>query len=192
MLETVFTMFSIAFQALGLATAAVGMFKTFKDSSTPGDRFFSRVLATELGAIRQVWTAAGDLCRRLFRRPRPPTAHTGAAGVMFGAVEFSARGIVQFGPLPDPAQDTDAFKAAVEERLNRAFKLAQEVQHGLGQETKAREEEDQKMGSNLHARIIALDEESKRATIRGLHEQVLGFFCVAIGLVVQSYLDLAY
>lgn len=104
----------------------------------------------------------------------------------------SARGIVQFGPLPDPAQNADAFKAAVEERLNRVFKLAQDVQYGLGQETKAREKEDQKIGSDLQARITARDEESKRATIRGLREQTLGFFFVAFGLVAQSYLDLAY
>lgn len=104
----------------------------------------------------------------------------------------SARGIVTFGPLPDPTQDVDAFKAAVEERFNRVFKLAQDMQHDLGQETKVREQEDQKIGSDLQARLTAREEESKRATIRGLREQTLGFFFVAFGLVVQSYLDLAY
>ncbi len=104
----------------------------------------------------------------------------------------SARGIVQFGPLPDPAQDPDAFKTAVEDRLNRAFKLAQDVQHDLGQETKARQQEDQEIANDFQAHLTAQDEEARRKMIRGLHEQVLGLFCVAFGLAVQSILDLAY
>lgn len=192
MLETAFKISSIVLQVLGLFSAAVGLSNTFKDSSNAGDRFFTRVMVTELGVARQLWSGVRRLSRRLLGRPRPRVV-TGSLGT---AMEIgfagSARGIVQFGPLPAPAQDPDAFKAAVEDRLNRAFKLAQDVQHDLGQETKARHQEDQEIANDLQARLTDLDAEAKRKTIRGLHEQVLGFFCVAAGLAAQSILDLAY
>lgn len=192
MLKTVLTISSIVLQVLGLVAAAVGLFNTFKDSSAPGDRFIARVLRTEHEVARQVWAGAKKLSRRLFGRPRPTTVY----GTLDTAVELnfagSAQGIVQFGPLPDPTQDLDAFKAAIEDRLNRVHRLTQDVQHDLVKETKAREKEDQRFSGDLQARITALDEEAKQATIRGLHEQVLGLFCVALGLAVQSILDLAF
>lgn len=191
MLETALKAFSIVLQVLGLVATAVGLFNTFKDSSGPGDRFLARVMATELGVVRQVWGGVKRLSRRLFGRPRAAVVQ--GLGTAF-EVSFagSARGIVQFGPLPDPVADPDAFKVAVEDRLNRVHKLAQDVQHDLGQEKKAREKEDQKIGSDLQARLTTLDEEAKRKTIRGLHEQVLGLFSVALGLAVQSILDLTF
>ncbi|WP_405947526.1 hypothetical protein OG588_13770 [Streptomyces prunicolor] len=191
MFETVLTILTIVFQVVGLILAAVGLLNTFKDSSASGDRFFARVLVTELGVVRQLWAGLKSLCRRLFGRPRSTVTHALGAALEISAA-VSAQGTVQFGPLPDPAQDPDAFKAAVEDRLNRVHNLAQDVQYNLGQEAKAREKEDQKIGSDFQSRIAALDEESKQATIRGLHEQVLGLFCVAAGLAVQSILDLYF
>ncbi|MEW1644213.1 hypothetical protein [Streptomyces sp. NPDC091219] len=192
MVETALTLFSIVLQVLGLVAAAVGLFNTFKDSSNQGDRFLTRVMATELGVVRQLWLGSKRLSRRLFGRPRPTTVY----GRLDAAMEINfvgtARGTVQFGPLPDHAQDPDGFRTAIEERLNRVFKLAQDMQHDLGQETRTREQEDQKTANDLQARLTALDEEAKQKTIRGLHEQVLGLFCVAAGLAVQSILDLAY
>jgi len=192
MLETVLTIFSIVLQVLGLVAAAVGLFNTFKDSSGQSDRFFTRVMVTELGIVRQLWLGAKRLSRRLFGRPRPTTVYGHLGTAMEINFAGTARGTVQFGPLPDPTQDPDGFKTAIEDRLNRAFKLAQDVQHDLGQESKAREREDQKIANDLQSRLAALDEEAKQKTIRGLHEQVLGLFCVALGLAVQSILDLAF
>ncbi|MEU1196826.1 hypothetical protein ABZ446_11455 [Streptomyces sp. NPDC005813] len=191
MFKTALTLLSIAAQVGGLVMAAVGLSNTFKDVAASGERFFATVLATLLGVVRRLWTGFKSLCRRLFGRPRPAVVHALGAAMEINFAG-SARGIVTFGPLPDPAQDADAFKAAVEERMNRVFTLAQDVQHDLGRERKAREQEDQKIGNDFQARLTARDEESKRATIRGLREQTLGFFCVAFGLVVQSYLDLAF
>ncbi|MBQ0853396.1 hypothetical protein J8N05_35100 [Streptomyces sp. BH-SS-21] len=191
MFKTALTLISIAMQVGGLVMAAVGLSNTFRDVAAPGERFFATVLATVLGVVRRLWTGFKRLCRRLLGRPRPTVVH-GLGAAMEINFAGSARGIVTFGPLPDPAQDADAFKAAVEERLNRVFTLAQDVQYDLGRETKAREQEDRKIGNDLEARLTARDEESKRATIRGLREQTIGFFFVAFGLVVQSYLDLAF
>ncbi|MEU8952529.1 hypothetical protein [Streptomyces sp. NPDC048489] len=192
MLETALKIFSIVLQVLGLLAAAVGLSNTFKDASGQGDRFFSRVMAVELGVVRQLVSGAKRLSRRLFGRPRPRviTGHIGTA--LEVSLVATAQGTVQFGPLPDPAQEPDAFKTAVEDRLNRAFKLAQDVQHELKQEATARQQQDQEITKDLQARLSTLDEEAKRKTVRGLHEQVLGLFCVAVGLAVQSFLDLAY
>ncbi|MGW7539655.1 hypothetical protein ACWGKQ_00820 [Streptomyces sp. NPDC054770] len=157
----------------------------------PGDRFFSSVLATEVEVARQVRTALERLLRRLLRRPRPVVTHVLGTAL---SIEFagSASGLVQFGRLPDPMLDAEAFRVEIENRLNRVFKLAQDVQHDLGEEAKVRGQEDQLLGEDPQARIANIDQESKRATIRGLREQVLGLFCVALGLVVQSVLDLAF
>ncbi|MFI0966907.1 hypothetical protein ACH4S8_36815 [Streptomyces sp. NPDC021080] len=191
MFKTAATLVSIAAQVGGLFMAAVGLSNTFKDVAAEGERFFATVLATVLGVVRRLWTGFKSLCRRILGRPRPAVVY-GLGTAMEINFTGSARGIVTFGPLADPAQDADAFKAAVEERLNRVFRLAQDVQYDLGRETKAREREDQKIGDDLQARLTARDEESKGATIRGLREQAVGLFFVAFGLVVQSYLDLAY
>ncbi|MCX4973188.1 hypothetical protein [Streptomyces sp. NBC_00620] len=191
MLETALTIFGIALQTLGLVAAATGLYKTFKDCSAPGDRFFSSVLATEFEVARQVRTALVRSIRRFLRRPRPSVTH-GLGTALSAGFTGRAKGLVQFGQLPDPAQDAEAFRAEIENRLNRLFKLAQDVQHDLGQEAKARGQEAQRLEEDLQARIATIDHESKRATIRGLREQVLGFFCVALGLVVQSVLDLTF
>ncbi|WP_327402414.1 hypothetical protein OG194_21290 [Streptomyces sp. NBC_01288] len=191
MFETALTIFSILLQTLGLVAAATGLYKTFKDSSAPGDRFFSSVLPNQVEVARQVWTAFDRLLRCLLRRPRPAVTH--ALGTAL-SVEFagSASGLVQFGRLPDLVQDAEAFRVEIENRMNRVFRLAQDVQHDLGQEAKVRGQEDQRLGEDLQARIANIDQEAKRATIRGLREQVFGLFCVALGLVVQSALDLAF
>ncbi|WP_338906608.1 hypothetical protein [Streptomyces nigra] len=191
MLETVLTICSLMLQALGLVAAGVGFSKLFNDSSAPGERFFPSVLATEFEVARQVRAALGRLLRALLRRPRPVVTHTvGAASSAEAA--GSIRGLAQFGRLPDPVQDAEAFRAEIENRLNRVFRLAQDVQHDLGQEVRVRIQEGQRLGEDLQARIAIIEQESKRATIRGLREQVLGFFSVALGLVVQSVVDLAF
>ncbi|MFD5662025.1 hypothetical protein [Streptomyces hirsutus] len=104
----------------------------------------------------------------------------------------SLQGFLQFGPLPDATQDPAAFGAEIQRRLNLVYRLAQDVQGELKQEEKARQAGDQQASETLSARIAVLDEESKRAAIRGLREQVIGFFFVALGLVVQSIVDLVF
>ncbi|MGI3203057.1 hypothetical protein ACRJ4W_41455 [Streptomyces sp. GLT-R25] len=103
---------------------------------------------------------------------------------------MNARGLVQFGPLPDAAQDPAAFASEVERRLNQVYRLAQDVEHNLKQEEDSRREADHRVASDLETRISSLDEESKHADIRGLREQVLGWFFVALGLVAQTLADL--
>ena len=103
---------------------------------------------------------------------------------------MSARGIVQFGPLPDPTQDLAAYTTEIEQRLNRVFRLAQDVQHDLRQEEAARHRGDQQVNSDLRSQLAATEANAKRAGIRGLREQVIGWFFVAVGLVAQGMADL--
>jgi hypothetical protein len=86
----------------------------------------------EFEVVRQLWGGVKRLSRRLFGWPRPTTIYATLGTALEVNFAGSARGVVQFGPLPDPAQDPDAFKAAVEDRLNRVHELAQDVQQELG------------------------------------------------------------
>ncbi len=109
MLETAFKISSIVLQVLGLLSAAVGLSNTFKDSSNAGDRFFTRVMVTELGVARQLWSGVKRLSRRLFGAATEG-GHWSLGTAMEVGFAGSARGIVQFGPLPDPARDPDASR----------------------------------------------------------------------------------
>ncbi|MFD7548581.1 hypothetical protein [Streptomyces sp. NPDC059816] len=189
--ETTFTVISIACQMFGLAAAADGFHRTFRSSAVPGDRFFALVLKVQLAILGRWRTALVRGVRRLLRRPpRPITRSLGTALSVESAM--NVRGIVQFGPLPDLEQDPAAFTSEVERRLNRVYRLAQDVEHDLKQETDSRSEADRQVASDLEARISSLDEESKRTSIQGLREQVLGWFFVALGLVAQTMADLVF
>ncbi|MEV0259438.1 hypothetical protein AB0H82_34965 [Streptomyces sp. NPDC050732] len=103
---------------------------------------------------------------------------------------MNVRGLFQFGPLPDATQDAAAFATEIERRLNRVYRLAQDVEHNLKEEEDSRRRADQRVASELETRILSLDEEAKHGDIRGLHEQVLGWFFVVLGLVAQALADL--
>ncbi|WP_406476278.1 hypothetical protein [Streptomyces sp. NBC_01615] len=189
--ETAFTVTSIACQTLGLAFAADGFHRTFKSSAASGDRFFKLVLATEAAMLGRWRSSLVRGVRRLLRRPaRTITGTLGAA--LSVEVAMNARGIVQFGPLPDPAQAPAAFASEVECRLNKVYRLAQVLEHNLKREEDSRREVDDRVTSDLVARISSLEEDSKRADIRGLREQVLGWFFVVLGLVAQTLADLVF
>ncbi|MGQ4378783.1 hypothetical protein ACN6K9_001499 [Streptomyces sp. SAS_267] len=182
--ETTFNLISVGFSALGLFNAADGFRRTFRSVAAPGDPFFRRVLATEVAIVTRWRSGLTRAVRRAFRRPVPTiTAILGTAVSVEAAM--SARGLVQFGPLPDVTQEPTAFTAEAERRLNRVYQLAQDVQHDLRQEEQVRDRGDQRVASNLGAQISALDEEAKRNALDGLHEQVLGWSLVAVGLVAQ-------
>ncbi|MGW7085252.1 hypothetical protein ACWGH2_17415 [Streptomyces sp. NPDC054871] len=187
--ETAFTVASIACQTLGLAFAADGFRRTFKSSAAPGERFFKRVLATEAAMLGRWRTSLVRWARRFLRRPAPPV--TGTLGTAMGvSAAMNVRGLLQFGPLPDATQEPAAFSTEIERRLNQVYRLAQEVEHNLKGEEDSRREADRRVASELETRISSLDEEAKHGDIRGLHEQVLGWFFVAFGLVAQALADL--
>ncbi|WP_146075716.1 hypothetical protein [Streptomyces sp. Ru62] len=182
--ETTFNLISVGLSALGLINAADGFRRTFKHVAAPGDPFFRRVLATEVAMVARWRSGLTRAVRRAFRRPAPTiTATLGTALSVEAAM--SARGLVQFGPLPDVTQEPAAFTAEVERRLNRVYRLAQDVQHDLRQEEQIRDMGDQRVATDLGAQISALDEEAKRDALEGLREQVLGWFLVAVGLIAQ-------
>ncbi|WP_340378194.1 hypothetical protein U5640_26260 [Streptomyces sp. SS7] len=182
--ETTFNLISVGFSALGLLNAADGFRRTFKSVATPGDPFFRRVLATEAAMVERWRSGLARAVRRAFRRPAPTITATLATALSVEAA-MSVRGLVQFGPLPDVTQEPAAFTAEVERRLNRVFQLAQDVQHDLRQEEQVRDKGDQQVASDLGAQISALDEQAKRDALEGLHEQVVGWFFIAVGLVAQ-------
>ncbi|MFF4501820.1 hypothetical protein [Streptomyces sp. NPDC001401] len=182
--EMTFNLISVGFSALGLFNAADGFRRTFKSVTAPGDPFFRRVLATEVALVTRWRSCLTRAVRRAFRRPAPTiTATLGTALSVETAMNL--RGFVQFGPLPDVTQEPAAFTAEVERRLNRAFQLAQDVQHELRQEEQVRDKRDQQVAADLGAQISALDEQAKRDALEGLREQVLGWFLVAVGLIAQ-------
>ncbi|MEV6758988.1 hypothetical protein [Streptomyces sp. NPDC051214] len=187
--ETAFTVASIVCQSLGLAAAADGFRRTFKSSAAPGERFFKRVLATEAAMLNRWWTALVRGVRRLLRRPSSPVTGTLGAALEVSAA-MNARGLLQFGPLPDATQEPAAFATEIERRLNQVYRLTQDVEHNLKEEQDSRREADQRVASELETRISSLDEEAKHGEIRGLHEQVLGWFFVVLGLVAQALADL--
>ncbi|MCI3276241.1 hypothetical protein [Streptomyces cylindrosporus] len=182
--ETTFNLISVVSSALGLLNAADGFRRTFKSVAAPDDPFFRRVFATQVAMVTRWRSGLTRAVRRALRRPAPTiTATLGTALSVEAAM--NAHGLVQFGPLPDVTQEPAAFTAEVERRLNRVYKLAQDVQHDLRQEEQVRDKGDQQVASDLGAQISALDEEAKRDALEGLHEQVLGWFLVAIGLLAQ-------
>ncbi|MCQ9134234.1 hypothetical protein [Streptomyces hilarionis] len=183
--ETTFNLISVGFSALGLLNAADGFRRTFRSIAAPGDPFFRRVLATEAAMLERWRSALTHAVRRAFRRPAP--TNTGPLGAALSVeAAMGVRGLVQFGPLPDVTQEPAAFTAEVERRLNRVFQLSQDVQHDLRQEEQGRIKGDQQVASDLVAQISALDEQAKRDALDGLHEQVLGWFLIAVGLLAQG------
>jgi len=182
--ETTFNLISVASSALGLLNAADGFRRTFKSVAAPGDPFFRRVFTTQVAVVTRWRFVLTRAVRRALRRPAPTiTATLGTALSVEAAM--NARGLIQFGPLPDVTQEPSAFTAEVERRLNRVFKLAQDVQHELRKEEQVRDRGDQQVASDLGGQISAFDEEAKRDALEGLREQVLGWFLVAVGLIAQ-------
>lgn len=160
-------------ELLGLVIAVWGYRRTWRDLRTI-EGFFEPCLAT----LRRAWVA---VLRRFGRRQvvslsaRSSTATSSRASLY-----------VSPGRLPDAEADLKAFGAAVQHQLDALVRRTHETDVRQSQRLDAVRADVTALGHRLTERIDQNERVATSRTVRGLREQVAGWFFIAVGLVMQS------
>jgi hypothetical protein len=166
-------------ELVGLALAAVGFRQTWLEHA--GDEPFLRPVTRRVSA----WTMAARRRVRVWLR-RPEHRTVASAEVALGWDAAEARGVVSWGPLPDPVANLAAFASNVDDRLNRLHTLVQEARHAVADEQMARADADGKLRDEFSGEVGRVEFLSHRVAVGGLRLQALGWFFVLLGVVVST------
>jgi hypothetical protein len=168
------------FEVLGLAVGAVGFRRTWREFST-GDRMFGK----EIEWAKNKYKAVKDYVHRRLGRKQVAAPPQVTASINLTLSMDGASGVGYVG-LPSPIDDPEAFASAVGERLRSLNDNVRTLREQLDSEVGAREAADHKVSSELRTKVAEVEGLSRQIAIGGLREQVVGWSCIVVGIILQS------
>lgn len=167
-------------EALGLLVGAAGFRSTWREFSA-GGRLFGR----EIEWIKSKYQVVRDFVHRMLglKQDAVPPQVIGTIKVTESVDMMWGVGYVG---LPSPADDLEAFAAAVEERMRSLNDNLRAVREQLDGEVQARKAADNHVLSDLGAKVANVEGLSRQIAVGGLRAQVIGWSCIALGFALQS------
>ena len=182
-MTTILDLAGVLCQIVGIGTATVGLWRTWREFAPEGDSFF-RPVEERVKAVGQ-WLRATlcGLVRRLLRRPPYRRAEAGVA--LGGGGALSVRGRGQFRDLPT---DLDAGSAIAEldDRTHELRTMISELRERHADDMDRAQRATADLRDELGLVTGRLDKQSRHAAVGGIRLEALGLFFVGAGIVLQG------
>jgi hypothetical protein len=143
-------------------------------------------LAPAWNALRQIVLKIRDLAGKLavWRRPRTKTISATITASL--NITGNLRITKSYGPLPSIREQPDEFAELVQSRLAELLDKVQKVEHQLTDEVEAIRSENTSVANHTANRFAEIDNTIRSVAVGDLRVQVVGWFLVLFGMLLQA------